>query len=92
MSRVYGDPIDVWTVEDRPVRFTWRGQQYRVIRVHEQWGAERDWWRPTAAERTEDRHFWRLSAARYGSEPEVGVFELRYDQADGAWLLSRAWD
>ena len=91
MSRVYGDPIDVWTIEGRPVRFVWRGRLYTVRRVLEHWVTTRDWWREQhpEAETASEREFWRVEAA---PDDEIGVYELRFDAATGTWMLSRAWD
>ena len=94
MSRVYGDPINVWSVDDRPVRFVWRGRLYTVRQIHERWASVRDWWKQTTGTEADDpdrREFWQLSAARADSG-EIGVYEMRRDVAEGTWLLSRAWD
>lgn len=91
MSRVYGDPVEVWTVGRRPTRFVWRGRLYTVRRILDHWVTTRDWWKerhPDAGEGGE-REFWRVEAT---PEKAVGVYELRFDTATGAWLLSRVWD
>jgi hypothetical protein len=91
VSRVYGDPVDVWVVDGRPWRFVWDGRLYTVRRVLEHWVTTRDWWRdrhPDAEEATE-REFWRVEAS---PDTETGVYELRHDAATGGWMLSRAWD
>lgn len=44
MSRVYGEPVNVWARAGRPVRFVWRGRLYTVLRVLEHWVASREWW------------------------------------------------
>jgi len=93
MTRVFGDPVEVWVTDGRPVRFVWRGRLYSVRRVLEHWVTTRDWWReqqPEAPdEATGEREFWRVEAT---PEREVGVYELRHDTATGTWLLSRVWD
>ncbi|WP_329521789.1 DUF6504 family protein [Spirillospora sp. NBC_01491] len=91
MARVFGDPVEVWTSDGRPVRFVWRGRLYTVRRVLEHWVATRDWWRepPPAADVPGEREFWRVEAT---PERETGVYELRRDAATGSWLLSRLWD
>ncbi|MCW2902171.1 MAG: hypothetical protein JWO67_4436 [Streptosporangiaceae bacterium] len=91
VSRVYGDPVDVWVVDGRPVRFVWRGRLYTVRVVLEHWVATRDWWRERhpEAEEASEREFWRVEAS---PDKEIGVYELRFDAATGAWMLSRAWD
>ncbi|MCO6010282.1 DUF6504 family protein [Actinoallomurus purpureus] len=90
MSRVYGDPVEVWLTDGRPSRFVWRGRLYTVLRVLDRWVTTRDWWHerhPEAPEGSE-REFWRVEAT---PDRAVGVYELRHDQATGTWMLSRAW-
>jgi Family of unknown function (DUF6504) len=91
MSRVYGDPVEVWLDDGRPSRFVWHGRLYTVHRVLDHWVTSRDWWRdrnPEAEEATA-REFWQVEAS---PDKELGVYELRYDEADATWMLSRAWD
>ena len=90
MSRAYGDPVEVFMVAGRPSRFVWHGRLYTVLRVLEHWVTTRDWWRDRnpGAEEATARDFWRVEAT---PEKEVGVYELRHDQATGEWMLSRAW-
>lgn len=94
MSRVYGEPVEVWVRDDRPVRFVWRGRLYTVSRVLEHWLTTREWWRRQEGEQAEEadgREFWRVEAgAGIGSAP--GVYELRRDLGKGTWMLSRVWD
>lgn len=94
MSRVYGEPVEVWVRDDRPVRFVWRGRLHTVSRVLEHWLTTREWWRRQEgeeADETDGREFWRVEAAAgIGSTP--GVYELRHDLGKGTWLLSRVWD
>jgi hypothetical protein len=94
---VYGEPVEVWVRDDRPVRFVWRGRLHTVTRVLEHWMTTREWWQRQAAEcgaeqtAPVEREFWRVEAgAGLGSTP--GVYELRHDIGSGGWLLSRAWD
>jgi hypothetical protein len=93
MSRVYGDPVDVFTTDDgRPIRFVWRERLYTVRRVLEHWVTTRDWWKeqhPEAAEEPSEREFWRVEAS---PDKEIGVYELRFDAATASWMLSRVWD
>ncbi|MEO5875624.1 MAG: DUF6504 family protein [Streptosporangiaceae bacterium] len=92
MSRVYGDPVEVWTDRDgRPARFVWRERLHVVRRVLEHWVASRDWWRDHNSESAAPvaREFWRVEAT---PDREIGVYELRHDPGSGAWMLSRAWD
>jgi hypothetical protein len=90
MSRVYGDPVDVWVSDGRPARFVWRGRLYTIRVVLEHWVATRDWWkeRHPEAEEHGEREFWRVEASPDG---QTGVYELRFDAAAGTWMLSRAW-
>lgn len=91
MSRVYGEPIEVFVNDEgRPVRFVWRGRLYTVRRVIEHWVTTREWWRQENAdpETSTEREFWRVAAG-----PGLGaVYELRRDAATGRWLLARMWD
>ncbi|MQY06408.1 DUF6504 family protein [Actinomadura macrotermitis] len=90
MTRVFGDPVDVWVRDGRPVRFDWRGRPYTVRRVLEHWVTTRDWWREQQPEAEEGpREFWRVEAT---PGREVGVYELRHDERRGSWTLSRRWD
>jgi hypothetical protein len=91
MTRVYGDPVDVWVSDGRPVRFVWRGRLYTVRRVLEHWVTTRDWWREQQVEPADlgEREFWRVEAT---PAEEIGVYELRYEAAGAAWTLSRIWD
>jgi hypothetical protein len=93
MSRLYADEIVVWSIDGRPVRFVWRDQSYKVIRILHHWGAVRDWWRPVVGDRVEDYQFWRLVAAPYaGSDADAETVEMRHEFVGGRWMLSRAWD
>ena len=91
MSRVHGDPVEVWMTDGRPSRFVWHGRLYTVLRVLEHWVTTRDWWREQHPEAGEGggREFWRVEAT---PEKEIGVYELRRDAETGAWMLTRAWD
>lgn len=91
MTRVFGDPVEVWVTDGRPVRFVWRGRLYTVRKVLEHWVATRDWWREQHPESEEavEREFWRVEAS---PGTEVGVYELRFDSATDSWMLSRVWD
>jgi hypothetical protein len=88
VSRVYGDPIEVWTSDGRPARFVWRGRLYTVLRVLDHWVITRDWLRE-ADDEPAHRVFWRVEAMPDGT---AGVYELRHDAATGTWMLSRAWE
>lgn len=98
MSRVYGDPVDVWVRDGRPARFVWRGRLYTVLRVLEHWVVTREWWKqqeggeelPESAEPS-DREFWRVEASPGRSAP-AATYELRRDVAADSWLLARVWD
>lgn len=91
MSRVFGDPVEVWVAGDAPVRFVWRDRLYTVRRVLERWVTTADLWseRPEETGGAAEREFWRVEAT---PEREIGVYELRHDLTDGGWMLSRVWD
>lgn len=91
MSRVYGDPVEVWLVDGRPSRFVWHGRLYTVHRILDHWVTTRDWWRDRnpETEETSAREFWQVEAT---PDKEIGVYELRHDEASDTWMLSRAWD
>jgi hypothetical protein len=88
LSRLYGDPIEVWTREGRPAQFVWRDRLYLVHRVTDHWVVAREWWKTTESDPGE-RRFWRVEA---GQGRVLGSYELRFDTASGGWLLMRAWD
>lgn len=88
MSRVYGEPVEVWTRDGVPARFVWRERLFTVTRVLEQWatgGAYRGQGEAT------QREFWRLQA-RAGAEAPAAVYELRREVATDDWLLARVWE
>lgn len=91
VSRVYGDPVEVWLADGRLSRFVWRGRLYTVLRVLDRWVTTRDWWHERHPEAPEggEREFWRVEAT---PDRTAGVYELRHDQATGTWMLSRAWN
>lgn len=91
VSRVYGDPVEVWMVDGRPARFVWQGRLYTVLRVLEHWVTTRDWWRARHPDADEPaaRDFWQVEAT---SDERAGVYELRHDGATGEWMLCRAWE
>jgi hypothetical protein len=87
VSRVYGDPVEVWTSDDgRPTRFVWRGRLHTVLQVLEHWVTTRDWLRESDEETR--REFWRVEAT---PDDTTAVYELRHDAATDTWMLSRAW-
>jgi hypothetical protein len=88
LSRLYGDPIEVWVRDGRPAQFVWRDRLYVVSEVQDHWVVAREWWKVSETDPGE-RRFWRLEAA---SGPDIGVYELRFDTASDGWLLMRAWD
>lgn len=91
MTRRFGDPVEVRVSDGQPVRFVWRGRDYIVRRILEHWVATADWWREqqVAPADAGEREYWRVEAT---PAEEIGVYELRYDSADGTWTLSRIWD
>ncbi|WP_329084527.1 MULTISPECIES: DUF6504 family protein [unclassified Streptosporangium] len=88
MSRLYGDPIEVWIRDGQPIQFVWRDRLYTVHRVLDHWVVAREWWKISDSDPGE-RRFWRAEAASGG---RVGTYELRFDTAGEGWLLIRAWD
>ncbi|MEV7011359.1 DUF6504 family protein [Streptosporangium sp. NPDC051022] len=88
MSRLYGDPIEVWSRDGQPVQFVWRDRLYTVRRVLDQWVVAREWWK-TSEHDPGERRFWRVEA---DPGDGLGTYELRFDTAGGGWLLMRAWD
>lgn len=94
MSRVYGEPIEVWTHDDgAPDRFVWQGRLYTVLVVLEHSVISREWWQKQSPrpEVPADREFWRVQASP-GRDAERGIYELRCDVAAGDWLLARVWE
>ena len=88
MSRIYGDPIEVWTRDDEPARFVWRDRLYVVRGILDHWVTSREWWK-ISEEDPGERRFWRVEAS---PGAQAGTYELRFDTASGGWLLLRAWD
>ncbi|PZG40921.1 nucleotidyltransferase [Spongiactinospora gelatinilytica] len=88
MSRLYGDPIEVWTRHGAPSQFVWRDRLYVVHGVLDHWVVAREWWK-TSENDPGERRFWRVEA-RAGDQG--GTYELRYDTASDGWLMIRAWD
>jgi hypothetical protein len=86
---VYGEPVDVWVRDGRPVRFVWRGRLYTVLGVLDRWAATRQWWHEPAP-RPATREFWRVTAVPGQGAP--AAYELRHDAATDGWLLTRVWD
>lgn len=102
MSRLYGEPVDVWARDDGPARFAWRGRLYTVLRVLDHWVVSRDWWQQAPAGSREqagardagepsEHEFWRVEASGDRSAPPA-TYELRRDTGTGSWLLARVWD
>ena len=107
MSRVYGEPVEVWVRDDRPVRFVWRGRLYTVSRVLEHWlttrgneycGAKRHPWDGATGGRQEGERAEEAGGREFwrveagaGIGSAPGVYELRRDLGKGTWMLSRVW-
>ena len=93
MSKVYGEPVNVWVAGGRPVRFVWRGRLYTVLGVLDHWLVSREWWRQQDAGTgaPSERECWRVDASPGPAAPPV-TCELRRDAATGGWLLARVWD
>ncbi|GIH78845.1 DUF6504 family protein [Planobispora longispora] len=88
MSRLYGDPIEVWTREGEPIQFVWQDRLYAVRRVVDHWVVAREWWKISEDDPGE-RRFWRVEAS---PGRRLGTYELRFDTAGDGWLLVRAWE
>ena len=93
MSRVYGEPVNVWVADGQPARFVWRARLYTVLGVLDHWVVSREWWQqwgvPPGA--PPEREFWRVTAAP-GRDVPPASYELRRDAATGDWQLARVWD
>lgn len=88
LSRLYGDPVEVWIRDGQPVQFVWGDRLHAVGRVLDHWVVAREWWKTSAGDPGE-RRFWRVEAASGG---RAGTYELRFDTAGEGWLLIRAWE
>jgi hypothetical protein len=88
LSRLYGDPIEVWTRDGEPSQFVWRDRLYIVRQTLDHWVVAREWWK-TSENDPGERRFWRVEAA---TGDQTGSYELRYDTASRGWLMLRAWD
>jgi hypothetical protein len=93
VSRVYGEPIDVWVRGGKPARFVWRGRLYTVLGVLEHWVVSREWWQQRNPDpgTPAEHEFWRVEATPGQSIP-AATYELRRDAATDRWLLARVWD
>ncbi len=93
MSKMRGEPVEVWLRDGRPARFVWRGRLYTVLVVLDRWMTSREWWvaqHPDPGAPAE-REFWRVEASPGKNVPSA-IYELRHDAATGSWLMSRSWD
>ncbi len=90
MSRLYGEPVEVWVRDDGPARFAWRGRLYTVLKVLDHWVVSQEWWQQAQdAGEPSEHEFWRVEASGgHGAPP--ATYELRQDT--GRWLLARVWD
>jgi Family of unknown function (DUF6504) len=80
VSRVFGEPVEVWLRDGKPERFVWRGRLYAVLAVlgeGPQVGGQRD------------RESWRVEASPARNVPSA-IYELARETATGRWLISRA--
>lgn len=92
MSRVYGEPVDVWVRNGRPARFVWRDRLYTVFGVMDHWVVSTEWWGQARDAGGPGNHeFWRVEASP-GQNAQPATYELRLDVAAGNWLLARVWD
>lgn len=84
MTRLWpeGTPIRVTTgSDDRPLRFTWRGQSHDIDAIAREWRVRTDWWRSSAW-----RVYFKLTTAS-------GLLVIIYrDLQTGEWFLQRLFD
>ena len=80
MSRVFGEPVEVWLREGKPARFVWRGRLYSVLAVLAG---------DTGGANEPDRESWRVEASPARNVPSA-IYELTRDPSTGRWLISRA--
>ncbi|MFQ6099369.1 MAG: DUF6504 family protein [Armatimonadota bacterium] len=89
-SQFIGEEVQVECTDGRPVRFTWRGRQYRVLAIKQQWFDTR-FGHPTSRIR---KGWWqRHRRTRYRVLADDGVvYELYWDRASVGkkWILYRA--
>ncbi len=92
VSKVYGEPVDVWVQGGLPARFVWRGRLYTVLGVLDRWVASQEWWarQGMGPGTPAEREFWRVEASP-GRHIPPATYDLRHDAA-GRWLLARVWD
>lgn len=85
-----------------PVRFSWRGESYRVQSRPERWFARREWWVEAARAARGigagvlEVEMWCLLACRevdaLGSPAAGAQFELLRRAEDDSWQLLRVFD
>lgn len=87
--RVYNEPCDMVTAKDgRPRSFEWRGRQYAVVKVLEDWESTRPWWRePLPGPLDHVVYHYRVRAS---STRGQGVIEVRR-QYEG-WFVTAVLD
>ena len=84
----YAHPIQVRTRGDRPETFRWRGREYRVLELLDQWRIRTRWWAQEG-----DRRYCQVLARRTDSDPRpewIGVYELC--QRGEQWRMERVLD
>ena len=94
MSAVRPEPVQVQLIDDRPVRFVWRGRLYTVLSITERPG---ELGTPAVALESEPEQHdhrpaewrcWRVTASPGKNVPAV-PFRLCQDQSVDRWQLTR---
>jgi hypothetical protein len=92
VARERGEPVDVRSVDDRPVEFMWRGRLYVVTEVQSGWIESSRWWHSTATTGipadTEEHEMWRVVASA-GRRGHSEVFELAHGRESEQWFVTR---
>jgi hypothetical protein len=92
VARERGEPVEVRSVDERPVEFMWRGRLYVVTEVQSGWIESSRWWHSTATTGipadTEEHEMWRVVATT-GRRGHPEVFELAYGRESEQWFVTR---
>jgi hypothetical protein len=92
VARERGEPVEVRSVDDRPVEFMWRGRLYVVTEVQSGWIESSRWWHSTATTGipadTEEHEMWRVVATT-GRRGHPEVFELAHGRESEQWFVTR---
>lgn len=91
MSTTLDEPVSVELVDDQPALFWWKRFPYVIEGQPMLFYRRRrtPWWTGAGDMQRIDDEFWRVSAARDGSQDHAELYDLRND--GDSWTLVLAW-